>query len=198
MKKYIVMAAAAMIAAGASANITFNLWQTGAEDHTGSLISDNSMFKIIVDVDGDGLDAISGSQSLTDFAVGDDQVAFTYSFDSAYPGEVYMWEGFTNIQRPDVATGNPQFYAVWYEGLTDTSATQMADGQWLGYTTDTSWLFPEDGATVSFGDGSTSVNTLSGGVNFAQAQAIPEPATFALMGIAGLGAFFNRKRLLNK
>jgi len=189
MKKIIIMTMAVMLAAGAYANISFNMWYLDAKDHLGVTISDNTIFKIIVDVNGDGLNSASSLENA--FAVGDDQIAFTYAFDATYAGELYMIEGFNNIARPDVATGQKNFYVAWYEGLEDTGAVAPGIGQWFGVYRESNWVFPEDGSTVTFGNIASGTPLNQSNVSYH--QVIPEPAT-ALLALIGGGMAWAARR----
>ena len=190
MKKMILIAAAVMMAAGAYANITFNMWYVDAKDHLGATISDNTIFKIIVDADGDGLDSAISLENA--FAAGDDQVAFTYAFDSTYPGELYFIEDGINIARPSVATGEKNFYVAWYEGLEDTGAAAPGLGQWVGVYRESNWVFPEDGSTVSFGD--TAAGTPLNQADVSYYQVVPEPASALLVLLGGGLTYYIRRR----
>lgn len=190
MKKIIILAMAVMMAAGTYANITFNLWYKQAKDHLGTTINDATMFKIIVDADGDGLDA--QSSGLNAFASDDDQVAFTYAFDPSYPGEIYMVEDFTNVQRPAVATGTKDFYVAWYEGLTNQSATDPGVGQWYGTYRESDWVFPEDGSTVTFGDMGDNGSALNQS-DVTYSQVVPEPASALLVALGGVSVYVLRR-----
>lgn len=190
MKKMILIAAAVMLAAGAYANITFNMWYLDAKDHLGETISDNTIFKIIVDAENDGLDSAVSRANV--FADGDDQVAFTFAIDPTYPGEIYFIEDGINIPRPEVVTGQKNFYLTWYEGLGNTAATAPGLGQWVGVYRESNWVFPEDGSAIAFGD--TAAGTPLNQAAVSYYQVVPEPATALLALIGGGLAYYVRRR----
>ncbi len=196
MKKFIIMAMTVMMTAGAYANITFNLWYEDARDHSGSGIPLNTVFKIIADGEGDGLDLFSGGTVTNDFVTGDDAVMFTDGVQGA-ANNIYMGSGFDpdyiNVAHPDTNFAGDKFYVVWYEGLTNEGASAPGEGTWIGVLSDPSFIMPNDGDTVTFGGYPTQAEAINQ-ANVSYYQVIPEPSTFVGMMLMGAVALMRGRR----
>lgn len=186
MVKY-VAAVAAMTAGVASASISLEANFAQVLDAEGAAIARGQTWALIVDVDGDGLAGVANG-------VADSFVIDSGDYLVDYGSIANSWNVAGVIQTGvsesfDFATyGGMDWYVAWF----DVAAGVDAPGANVDYG-------------VKFADITTPTgdNGLAAYANYmdtvsANYQTIPEPATIGLMSIAGLGAYFNRKRLLKK
>lgn len=208
MKKVIIALAVMAMAVGSHADIyasmfvDFGVWGNGAE---GGIVDDVVGTKIlatVIDGNGDGIDYQNGNQVVYNpntgamNLLGNDTLIGEFSLTIDAAG-TFQNEGFGLISIVGGAgiANTADAYIV-------VNGTQLGDWAWVGqqgvdFNVFEDKIFgatPPTPQTVSFAgtaDGSTSNAIADGSIAVA---VIPEPATFGLMGIAGLGLFLARKK----
>jgi len=190
MKKTSIYLAALLVAASASASVTFS--GTAIQNFGGGTLFDvGNTSVIIVDTGNDGF----GSFITNTINVGD-----TFGFNDILVGDQIIGTNATS-GAPSVistvpgtatsftATAGLSFGILVFENQTDLTSAQA--GSTYQFFTDASWVVPADGAVEAFGG---TLGQLSN-VSSASLNVVPEPSTYAaLAGLCALGAVMVRRR----
>ncbi|MGE4488724.1 MAG: PEP-CTERM sorting domain-containing protein [Kiritimatiellales bacterium] len=178
-----------MMAMTSFANITVQTYLTDVDTHDNSAVSIDTLFKIVVDIDGDGLDLAVNGGSISDFLNGSDDDIILGS--GGFYGSGELWYDSGSIVLPSGAAQGDDYYVVFYEGLTSAD-TAPGESTWFGVyrdgTDELNWSLPSDGNTVyaeSYGLATSDVSYY---------QTVPEPATALLALIGGGIAYAVRRR----
>lgn len=180
-------------AAHAQAGITIN----GQSLFNAPSLSEGQFGAYLVNTDGS---AVNGSSF--DFGVGDsllDSATYGSSFEligssnvSSDFGQTFLPAGFTFNLTNGVDTGDSFLVVVFDQA--DNTSTVATVGSTYRIWTDSSWVVPSDGDTVTFNQGG--LNRLTDAADFT-AQVVPEPATYAFMlsvSFLIFAIYFRRKK----
>ncbi len=203
MNKFFQFAALlGLVTSVASANVSINLTSGILSNSSGTPIADASLIQLI----SSGTDSVFSAPSAASFVTGGDILLASFGLDSAnetgvagslaHPISVNLTGGVASGQRLAIR---------WFPTLL-ASANNPGAGVGYGEFTDiasSDWVLPTDGGsispsfvTVGFDSGSPLPNT-AGRAGLTVAVAIPEPATYALLGglaVLGLAALRRRVR----
>ena len=197
MKKTIAVFAMVAMVGGVSADMYATLavgYGIGNLDGTAGIVPDElgQVTELMVfSGGGDGLDAWNGSEWNLDLGVGNDTVIETIPYTLNTLGAFQDWAtGYSvTIGGAGVAYDNDMWIVAVGSGLDGISNGDLAYVTEINSLVTDRVVGPTDPAEgLNFDAGGTGVNANTTVI------AIPEPATFGLMGIAGLGMFLARKK----
>jgi hypothetical protein len=188
MKKIILTLIISAISLSSQASVTLNVLSGVFRDANSQPIPQNSLVIVAAST----LDSTFAPIGPTAFTSGDDIViAQLATNDIGGPGTisapiVLNFSGNLNAGDP--------LALYWFPTLT-SSATAPGIGTPYGMFTDSSFVMPSDGATITLSFLTTSVGgSLPDSLGIANLVTIPEPSTYALIGFGLLGLVFIARR----
>ena len=189
MKKQTIILASALVAASASASVSFT--GTAIQNfQAGEIFVPNQASVIIVDTGADGFGSfitntisVGDTFAVNDILVGDQVIAANST--QGLSGTVAAIPGTASF----TSTAGLSFGILVFEN--QTSLVGAEAGSTYQFFTDASWIVPADGGSSAFGTAFTQLSNVSS----ASLSVVPEPSTFAaLAGLCALGAVMVRRR----
>jgi hypothetical protein len=195
LKSLIVALFFILTASKLSATVTLNLSIGQLKDAGGvNPVPEGTLLVLVADTNQDGFTTITPNS----FALNDDVIIATISLDSDTVGIYNLFgvhqQSIILSLSNNLGAGDP-LALYWFPTLT-ISATAPGLGTPYGmYAGDPLWVMPSDGATVDLDFITQFVGgSLPDNLGFANFTVIPEPSTYALIGLGLLGLIFIARR----
>jgi hypothetical protein len=209
MKKALLFLMALMAGSVAKATVSIEIIAGQLTDFSGNVLQDGSYVSLF----SLGTSGVFSPPTSVSFLSGTEQLISNFSLQSSTAGNTLgafdqFVSGINVLLNTNLASGQ-QLAIAWYPTISASSLPAAPSvGTHYGFYTDPTWLIPADGGVVQYVmqtvvagglipniDGQATFTVAAGGGS-GGGGAIPEPATYALLGgVAVLGLAVVRRRL---